>query len=224
MKSNTPCLRPPFIASWLIDLFTSGSHEDAISGDLLEEFSDLASKSGLAYARRWYWRQSIKTVGNLMGTGLRTAPWLIASTVIGGYLMLQLALGFALPEWLIDAVIELRWHHVVPYYTQREMDAYMFWFGTAVMIGYLLVPLFVGCIVATVAKAREMIATLTLSVSLFARTVVAWFNLARHQPELPRLPIMALVVIVLIPIAGVMVREVRRLARGRRSNCVVPPD
>lgn len=137
---------------------------------------------------------------------------------------MQLALGFALPEWLIDAVIELRWHHVVPYYTQREMDAYMFWFGTAVMIGYLLVPLFVGCIVATVAKAREMIATLTLSVSLFARTVVAWFNLARHRPELPRLPIMTLVVIILIPIAGVMVREVRRLARGRRSNCVVPPD
>ena len=152
MMSNTPCLRPPFIASRLIGLFTSGSHEDAISGDLLEEFSDLASKSGLAYARRWYWRQSIKTVGNLMATGLRTAPWLIASTVIGGHLLW--AFGFSLPGWLIDAAIELRWHHVVPYYTQREMNAYMFWFGTAVMIGYLLVPLFVGCIVATVAKAR----------------------------------------------------------------------
>jgi small-conductance mechanosensitive channel len=210
------------IASWLIGLFTSGAHEDAISGDLLEEFSDLASKSGLPYARRWYWRQSIKTVGNLMGTGLRTAPWLIASTVIGGYLMLQLALGFALPELLIDAVIELRWHHVVPYYTQREMDAYMFWFGTAVMIGYLLVPLFVGCIVATVAKAREIIATVTLSVFLFARTVVAWFNLARHRPELPQLPIMALVGILLVLIGGVMVREVRRVARGRRSNLAAP--
>ena len=224
MRSNTPCFQPPLIASWLIGLFTSGSHEDAISGDLLEEFSDLASKSGLRYARRWYWRQSVKTVGNVMGTGLRTAPWLIAGTVIGGYLMLQLALGFALPEWLIGAVIELRWHHVVPYYTQRQMDAYMFWFGTTVMIGDLLVPLFVGCIVATVAKAREMIATLTLSVSLFARTVVAWFNLARQRPELPRLPSMALVVIILIPMGGVMVREVRRLARGRRSNVWPLPD
>jgi hypothetical protein len=224
MKSNMPCLRPPFIASWLIGLFTSGSHEEAILGDLLEEFSDLASKSGLRYARRWYWRQTIKTVGNLMGTGLRTAPWLIASTVIGGYLMLQLALGFALPEWLIDAVLELRWHHVIPYYTHREMDAYMFWFGTAVMIGNLLVPLFVGCIVATVAKARETIATLTLSVSLFARIVVAWVSLARHWSELPRLPIMALVVIILVLIGGVMVREVRRVARGRRSNMSPLPD
>jgi len=89
MRSDTPGLRPPFIASRLIGLFTSGWHDDAISGDLLEEFSDVASKSGLAYARRWYWRQSIKTIWNLIVAGSRTAPWLIPSTVIGGYWLLE---------------------------------------------------------------------------------------------------------------------------------------
>ena len=219
MRSNTPCLRPPFIASRLVGLFTSGRHDDAISGDLLEEFSDVASKSGLTYARRWYWRQSIKTVANLIGAGLRTAPWLIASTVIGGHVLF--ALGSSLPERLIVAVLELRWHHVTPYYTQREMDAHMFWFINGILIGRLLVSLFIGCMVAAAAEGREMVATLTLSVSLLALSVAGWFNVARHWPEraLP-LPFLFihLVGMILIPVGGVMVREVRRVTRARPSS------
>ena len=218
MKSNTPCHRPPFIASWLIGLFTSDWHDDAISGDLLEEFSDLASKSGLTHARRWYWRQSIKTVGNLIGAGLRTAPWLIAGTVIGGYLLLSF--GSSLPETLIVAVLELRRHHVIPYYTQHEMDAHVFWLNTGALIGHLVVSLFIGCIVAVVAKTREMVATLTLSVLLFALSVVGWFNVARHWPERALPPLVMLTYMagkLLIPIGGVMVR-VRRVVAGRRSS------
>ena len=198
-------------------MFTSGWHDDAISGDLLEEFSYVASKSGLKYARRWYWRQSIKTIVNLIGAGLRTAPSLIASTVIGGYLLL--AFGISLPERLIVAVLELRWHHVVPYYTQREMDAHVFWFNTGILIGQILVSLFVGCIVAMVAKAREMIATLMLSILLFALSVVAWFNVAIHWPERAltlTFMFIDLAGIILILSGGLMVREVRRVAGGRR--------
>lgn len=219
MKSNTSGLRPPFIASWLIGLFISDWHADAISGDLLEEFSGLAAKSGLAYARRWYWRHSMKTVLALMGSGLRTAPWLIASTVIGGYLLLRF--GYSLPERLIDGVLELRRHHVIPYYTQREMDAHVFWLNTGILIGYLLVSLLVGCIVAMVAKGREMIATLTLSFTRFALSVVAWFNVVRHWPErAPPLAILltSLALIILIPMGGVLVREVRRAAGRWHSS------
>lgn len=213
MTSDTPSLRPPFIASGLVGLFTSGWHDEAILGDLLEEFSDVASKSGLTYARRWYWRQSIKTIGNLCGAGLRTAPWLIISTTVGGYLLL--AFGSSLPETLIVAVLQLRWHHVIPYYTQREMEAHVFWLNTGTLIGRLLVSLFIGCIVAAVAKAREMVATLMLSVLLLALSVVGWFNVARHWPE-RAVPIMfiELVGIFLIPIGGVMVRKVRRVTRA----------
>lgn len=219
MKSNTSGLRPPFIASWLIGLFTSNWRGDAIPGDLLEEFSGLAAKSGVAYARRWYWRQSVKTVVDLMGGGFRTAPWLIAGTVIGGFLLLWF--GYSLPEKLIDGVLELRRHHVVPYYTQREMDAHVFWLNAGILIGYLLVSLLVGCIVAMVAKGREMIATLTLSFARFVLSAVAWFNVVRHWPErAPTLAILltTLALIILIPMGGVLVREVRRAAERWHSS------
>lgn len=215
MKSNTSGLRPPFIASWLMGLFTSDWQADAILGDLLEEFSGLAAKSGVAYARRWYWRQSVKTVVDLMGAGFRTAPWLIAGTVIGGFLLLWF--GYSLPEKLIEGVLELRRHHVIPYYTQREMDAHVFWLNTGILIGYLLVSLSVGCIVAMAAKGREMIATLTLSFARFALSVVAWFNVVRHWPTLTIL-LTSLAFIISIPVGGVIVREVRRAAGRWHSS------
>lgn len=220
MSFNTPGLHPPLLAAWLIELFDAGQAE-AITGDLLEEFLGLAAKSGVAYARRWYWRQSIKTVVDLIGAGFRTAPWLIAGTVIGGYLLLALALGYSLPERLIVAVLDLRRHRVIPYYSQHEMDAHVFWLNTGTLIGNLLISLFVGCIVAVVAKTRELVATVTLGVLLFALTVVAWFNVARHWPEhtIP-LPIMLINLAheILIPIGGVMVRQVRRTAGRWHSS------
>ena len=219
MSFNTPGLRPPFLATWLIELFDSDWQAEAISGDLLEEFSGLAAKSGVAYARRWYWRQSMKTVVDLMGAGFRTAPWLIAGTVIGGYLLLWWSFAYSLPETLIVAVLDLRRHHVIPYYTQHEMNAHVFWLNTGTLIGSLLVSLFVGCIVAVAAKAREMVATLTLSVLFFAPTVVAWFNVARHWPA-HTIPLMYINLAhqILIPIGGVVVREFRRTAERWHSS------
>lgn len=70
--------RPPVIAVWLVGFFTPDKQTEAIQGDLVEEVSRLACASGVAAARRWYWRQSINTVAHLMGTGVCTAPWLIA--------------------------------------------------------------------------------------------------------------------------------------------------
>ena len=58
-------LRPPVIAVWLVGFFTPDKQTEAIQGDLVEEFSSLASSSGVATARRWYWRQSINTVARL---------------------------------------------------------------------------------------------------------------------------------------------------------------
>ena len=135
---------------------------------------------------------------------------------------MQLALGFSLPEWLIDAVLELRWHHVIPYFTQREMNAYIFWYNTAILAGRLLVALIVGCIVAFVAKAREMVATLTLSFVFFTLNVRALFNIARHWPDriLP-LPIVltSFAHIILIAMGGIVVREVRRALGRRHQAC-----
>ena len=46
-------VQPPRFAVWLVNLFTPCEQSDSILGDLLEEFSGLASKSGMAFARRW---------------------------------------------------------------------------------------------------------------------------------------------------------------------------
>ena len=204
--------QPPQLAAWLVDLFIPGEHAESIPGDLLEEFSEIATRSGLTCARRWYWRQSIKTIGQLVSAGFRAAPWLIISTTVGGFLLF--GFGLSLPDKLIDAVLEFRWHHVIPYYTQREMDAYVFCYNTAILVGRLLVAPLVGCLVAIVAKAREMVATLTLSFVFFALNVVVWFKIAKFP-----LPIMLTSFAILIAMGGIVVREVRR-ALGRRHSSV----
>jgi len=83
MMSKATFIRPPRVAVWLVDLFTPNKQAESIPGDLLEEFSELASKSGDAFARRWYWRQSVKTVAHLIVTGFLVMPWLTAGTVVG---------------------------------------------------------------------------------------------------------------------------------------------
>lgn len=213
--------QPPRLATWLVDLFIPSEHAESVAGDLSEEFLELASKSGLIYARRWYWRQSMKTVWELGRAAFRAAPWLVLSTTVAGFLLL--VFGVSLPETLIVAVLELRRHHVVPYLTQREMDAHIFWFNTGILTGRLLVSLFIGCIVALIAKAREMVATLTLSFVLFAWSVVAWFrfNMANHWPEVD-LPLSILFThyagIILIPVGGVIVSKARRASRRWHSR------
>ena len=55
-------VHPPRVVSWFVDLFPPIEQTETIQGDLLEEFSGLVSTSGIDLARRWYWRQSVKTV------------------------------------------------------------------------------------------------------------------------------------------------------------------
>jgi len=144
---------PPRIAAWLVDLFTPYEQAESIPGDLLEEFSELASKSGVATARRWYWRQSVKTIVQLIGVGFRVAPWLITGTVVGGYL-----LGWAVYFLTQKAVVAI----LYKYQVYAHIDAYVFWLIYGVLVELLIEPFFVGCIVALTAKGREMVATMTL--------------------------------------------------------------
>lgn len=67
--------RPPRLAVWLIELFVPDEQASSVLGDLLEEFSDVATKSSVGNAQRWYWRQTLPTVLHLLGSGFRAAPW-----------------------------------------------------------------------------------------------------------------------------------------------------
>jgi hypothetical protein len=156
MVTKASLIRPPRLAVWLVNLFTPYEQSESIQGDLLEEFADLASKSGGVSARRWYWRQSVKSTARLICTGFRVASWLIAVTVVGGFLL----------AWALEYLSEKAVTGVLVNYGSQvyaHVDAYVFWLIYGVLVERLLEPMLIGFIVGRVAKGQEMIATITLS-------------------------------------------------------------
>jgi hypothetical protein len=172
MMSEPYSVEPPRIATWLVGLFTLGQEAESILGDLLEEFSYLASKSGTAFARRWYWRQALKTIAHLIPTAFSVAPWSTTAGVVGGFFARGLLAR--LPGRAIFAVIER--YQVYQYH----FKTYMFFASTGIDIGILITFLCVGCIVALVAKGTEMAAAMVLSLIFGAMAVVgSLYNVAR---------------------------------------------
>jgi len=166
MTSHPDLVPPPRIATWLVSLFVL-PEEESILGDLHEEFWDLASKSGVMFARRWYWRQSLKTIAHLFGTGFCAAPWSTSAAVVGGFVLGGFVQG--LPDKVLSAVTD----KYLTYWS-AHFQAYL-WVLKANLIEHLVLSMSVGCIVALAAKGREMVATMTLSLVLFGLAVPAYF-------------------------------------------------
>jgi hypothetical protein len=161
MISPAYSARPPRIATWLVNLFApTGEEAESILGDLQEEFLLLASKSGIPFARRWYWRQTVKTIAHLFGAGFRDAPWSMAAAAVGGFLLLRFVSG--LPDKLLSAVTD----RYLAFWS-THFEAYS-WMLNGMGIAHLTVVTFAGCVVALVAKGREMGATITLALVISA--------------------------------------------------------
>jgi hypothetical protein len=224
MMSQGSLAQPPFLATWLLELFAAEEHAESIAGDLLEEFSSLQAKSGLASARRWYWRQSTKTVVRLIGSGFRTAPWASILTVLGGLFLLSL--GSSLPERLIEGGIHAYEHHVTPYRNPAQWYAFVQWLNSSILIGHFFVSLVVGCLAAWAARGREVVVTMTLGfVSLVLAVAASWMAVATHRPGagdvtfLPRIMVLYLCNSIMIVIGGIILRE-SRSAMSRHSSVV----
>lgn len=123
---------------------------------MLEEFSHLASKSGVAFARSWYWRQTAKSIAHLARMGFRVAPWSTTVAVVGAFYLGRFVFG--LPERAIFAVLER--YRVF----DHHFNAYVFFASTGIDIGRVIASMFVGCIVAVAAKRREMVAAMMLGI------------------------------------------------------------
>jgi len=174
MMSQANFVRPPRVASCLVNLFIPAEEAESILGDLLEEYSHLTSESGIAFARRWYWHQSLKTIAHLAGRAYRVAPWSTAATVVGGYL-----LGGFMHD-LLDKVLSALTDRYLTYWS-LHFHAYMFCAGYGILIGNLVASMLVGCFVALAAKGREMVATMTLSFVLGMMAVNGlWFMATRY--------------------------------------------
>ena len=210
MMSQSHLVQPPRLAVWLLTLFALDDEAESILGDLLEEFTLLASSSGGPFARRWYWRQTLKTVLQLAVLGFRTSPWLTAAAVVGGF-FLRGVVG-RLVEPTIFAVIE---KYQIP---DHHFSAYVFLATTGIDTGYLITFLFVGFIVAFVAKGREMMATTTLGLIFGAMVVVALPERVTHFGYGIALSIWNFSDSLAIVIAGTIVRTHRLRAAARHQQ------
>jgi hypothetical protein len=166
MTPQSRFAEPPRLAVWLLTLFALDDEAESILGDLLEEFTLLASTSGAPFARRWYWRQSLKTILQLAVLGFRTAPWLTTVAVVGGFFLRKVVGRLVGPT--IFAVLER--YQVY----EHHFSMYMFFASTGFDVGQAIACLFVGFMVALVAKGREMVATTTLALIFGVMMVVAF--------------------------------------------------
>lgn len=164
MTSQAHSVQPPPIAVWLISQFAL-AEEESILGDLLEEFSLLASTSGVPSARNWYWRQTIKTVPRLAGFAFRSAPWITAAAVVGGFLLRKLVAP--LVGKVAFAVLER-----YQIFFEHHFSAYLFFATTGLDIEHLITFLLIGFIVAFVARQREIVATIILALYWAVLSVV----------------------------------------------------
>jgi hypothetical protein len=212
MMSQARFVRPPRIALWLVDLFTPSEQAESIPGDLLEEFLELALKSGDAFARRWYWRQSVKTVAHLIATGFLVVPWLIAGTAVGG-LLLCWVFGWSTQKAVVAVLYR--------YQVYAHIDAYVFWLIYAVLIQRLIEPLIIGCIIAVAAKGREMVVTMTLGLIIGAWSGAGLAHLRHHWSEsnFPLTPLLLTTFVspVMFVLGAGIVREIRSAASRRPS-------
>jgi hypothetical protein len=147
--------RPPRLAAWLVDLFASADHAESLLGDLSEEFSDITSKSGVVCARRWYWRQAATTIADLSGVGFRLAPWSLAGALLLGFALRWF--GSSLPERIIITILRAQRP-----YSDLHYDLYVWLVTWGIPIAGVAEMTLIGCIVAAVAKGREILATVVL--------------------------------------------------------------
>jgi hypothetical protein len=176
MSSPRDFVPPSRRTIWLIKLFTPAGEAEAIVGDLLEEFSQIASRSGLSFARRWYWRQTVKTIPALLVAGFRSAPGTITAVVIGGFLLRWFV------SWWSHPVINRAIEAVLEKYQAYEHNprVYLFWLTHTMLFEHLLVNLLIGVVVAFAAKGREMTATMMLGlVSAILAVQSVWMTMAR---------------------------------------------
>lgn len=207
MSSQRMSVRPPRLAAWLVTLFTPAGRAESIVGDLLEEFSQLVSKSGSVFARRWYWQQAWKTIVYLMWVGFRSAPWTIIGIAVGGFLLRWFVSRWSHPafEGAIETVLER--YQVY----ERSPDAYIFWLTHIFLVERLVVHTLTGVIVAIVAKGREMTATIALGLLGDILAVQAtWMTVARTGDHgvLATLP-WSLAFSIAVVVGGAIVRMLR---------------
>ena len=168
MTAETDFAQPPRIAVFLLNLFVPPERVEPLLGDLLEEYVQHVQKSGIAVARSWYWRQSAKSIASLMLMAFRGAPWTMLAAIIGGFISHRLV-----HEWQDKALSAITDRYL--WYWSSHFEAYT-WVLNGMEFMHFIGSMLVGCVVALAAKGKEMIATMTLALILFAMFIVGFIE------------------------------------------------
>jgi hypothetical protein len=203
MTSQPDRVRPPRVATWIVNLFASA--DESILGDLLEEYSGLASESGVRFAQRWYWRQTVKTIPQLAGAGFRGAPWSTPAAVLGGFWLHRFV--SRLPDKLLSAITD----RYLAFWS-THFAAYM-WVLNGMVIEHVIGSMIVGYVVALAVKGREMIATMALGLVLCALIGAALVWEATHLSFGAGWMLWSLADPLAIAIGGAIVRTRRSAAK-----------
>jgi hypothetical protein len=215
MSSPRDSAQPPRFAAWLVTLLAPAGDVESIPGDLLEEFSYVASEKGTVCARRWYWRQTVTTIAHLVGTGFRTAPWTITAVVAGGFLLRWFVSRLSDPA--ISGAIDAALGRCGIY--ENDPEAYIFWLTSSMLVVRFIVNALIGVLVAVVAKGRELTATMTLGlvgVTLAIHAALLTVVETGDYGVLWTLPHIFAFSIAIV-VAGAIVRTYRSAARTRRA-------
>jgi hypothetical protein len=194
---------PPRIADWLIRLFAPAEQGEAIAGDLIEEFSQLVQSSGIDAARRWYWREAIRTAVHLAAAAISTAPWKTAAAVAAGVLLSRY-LG-TVPEKALLAVMDR--YQVY----ENHFEAYRFFSYDGLLICHVLTMAVVGCLVALAAKGREMVSTLTLALVQTTLVLVGFFVVIARTGHWGGMPLAWMLSFPAAVVAGGVIVRTRRM-------------
>jgi len=152
---------PPRGAVRLIELFVPAGSSEPVLGDLEEEFARRLGEAGSTTARRWYWRQALRTTAHLAWGSVRAAPWSTAAQVLASLVVVVLLYG-RMNVWVARLVSNL------PIY---DYDASVWSWRVAVLVRFVVLPLALGWSIAALARGREMIIT-TLVVGVLVGMVL----------------------------------------------------
>jgi hypothetical protein len=85
---------PRFAETVLTSLGATAEYRDAVVGDLAEELAWRAQLDGPAAARRWYYREAVRSIPHLLGNGARSMRWAGVRRVT----------GIAVSAWAISTI------------------------------------------------------------------------------------------------------------------------
>ena len=142
---------PPPSAEWLVSLVAGPEQTATMLGDLHEEFSEVVSQSGLATARRWYWRQSVSTITHLIAGQVRHAPRETVAFAVAGFAL------YIFADRALQMSAEALGSHTRIYF---YLSAVPYW-TVITAAERLVVPTIVGWAVARAARGREVMVALS---------------------------------------------------------------